>query len=256
MTGASSGIGYELAKIFAENGYDLIIVSNSDRIHEAAASLKMANTDVRGVQADLATFDGVETFYSEIQDAGSPLDAIAINAGVGVSGDFARDTDLRDELNMIHLNLVGPVHLTKRVLPQMIARGEGRILYTSSIAGAMPAPFLAVYGATKAFLTSFGQAIRNELRDTRVTVTVLMPGPTETNFFHRAGMEDTKLAVSEKDDAAEVAREGFDALLEGKDHVVAGSAKNTLQATAGHLLPDTVVAEMHRKQAEPGSANR
>ena len=145
------------------------------------------------------------------------------------------------------------MHLAKRVLKEMVARGQGRILFTSSIAGTMPSPFEAVYGASKAFLTSFAQAIRNELKDTGVTITTLMPGVTETNFFERAGMQDTKLGTSEKDDAAEVAKQGFEALMAGKDHVVAGSFKNKLQAAAAHILPDPTVANMHRKMSEPGS---
>ena len=208
------------------------------------------------MQADLASYEGVEELYQTIKSSGRPVDSIAINAGVGVSGDFARDTSLQSELNLIRLNVISPVHLTKRVAKDMVQQGHGRILFTSSIAGTMPAPFEAVYGASKAFLTSFAQAIRNELKDTGVSVTALMPGATETDFFHRAGMDDTKLGVSEKDDAGEVAREGFEALMAGKDHVVAGSFKNKVQAAAGHVLPDPAVAQMHRKQSEPGSANK
>lgn len=256
ITGASSGIGYELAKVFAQNGYDLLIVSAGPGIETAASQLKSLGGEVRSAQIDLANFDGVEKLYQTIQSSGRNLDSVVINAGVGVSGDFARDTDLQEELNLIRLNVISPVHLAKRVLKDMIAQGHGRILFTSSIAGTMPAPFEAVYGASKAFLSSFAQAIRNELKDTGITITALMPGATETNFFHRAGMEDTKLGTSEKDDAAEVARDGYEALMAGKDHVVAGSFKNKLQAAAGHGLPDPFVAEMHRKQSEPGSATK
>jgi short-subunit dehydrogenase len=253
VTGASSGIGYELAKQFAQNGFDLLIASNSERIEEAANSLRALGANVENVKADLASYDGVEKLYETIRSR--PVDAIAINAGVGVGGDFAGN-DLNAELNLIRLNVISPVHLTKRVLQDMLQRGRGRILFTSSIAGTMPAPFEAVYGASKAFLTSFAQAIRNELKDTGITVTALMPGATETQFFHRAGLDDTKISASEKDDAAEVAREGFEALMAGKDHVVAGSFKNKVQAAAGHVLPDPAVAQMHRKQSEPGSANK
>lgn len=254
VTGASSGIGYELAREFAEHGYDLLIVSEHERIADAARSLEGLGVLVESMQADLANYDGVEELYKKIETSGRELDAIAINAGVGVSGDFARTTELDDELNLIQLNVICPVHLTKRVVRNMLQQGRGKILFTSSIAGTMPAPFLAVYGASKAFLTSFAQALRNELKDTGVSITVLMPGATETEFFERAGMEDTKIGASEKDDPAEVAKEGFEALMAGKDHVVAGSFKNKLQAVAGHILPDPTMAEMHRKQAEPGSA--
>jgi uncharacterized protein len=255
VTGASSGIGYELARQFAQHGFDLLIVSNSQRIADAEQSLRSLGADVESTEADLASPDGVEKLYENIRASGRPIDTVAINAGVGVGGDFT-DTDLQAELNLIRLNVISPVHLAKRVLKDMRQQGHGRILFTSSIAGAMPAPFEAVYGASKAFLTSFAQAIRNELKDTGITVTALMPGATETDFFHRAGLDDTKVGASEKDDAAEVAREGFEALMAGKDHVVAGSFKNKLQAAAGHVMPDPAVAEMHRKQSEPGSASR
>jgi short-subunit dehydrogenase len=150
-----------------------------------------------------------------------------------------------------------PVHLAKRVLPDMVSRGgSGRVLITSSIAATMPGPFDAVYNASKAFLQSFSQVIRNELKDTGVTVTALMPGPTDTNFFHRAGMDDTAVGAGEKDDPAQVAREGFEALMAGKDHIVAGSFKNKVQATIAHVLPDAATAELHRKQAKPGSAKK
>jgi short-subunit dehydrogenase len=255
VTGASSGIGYELARQFGEHGYDLLIVSSKEHIRDAERALEDTGASVQSVQADLATYDGVEQLYAAIQQTGRNLDAIAINAGVGISGDFARETDLRDELNLINLNVISPVHLAKRVLKDMLQAGGGRILFTSSIAGTMPGPFEAVYNASKAFLTSFAQAVRNELKDTNITITILMPGATETEFFERAGLEDTKLGAGEKDDPAEVARQGYEALMAGKDHIVAGSFKNKLQAMAGHVLPDPMMADFHRKQSEPGSAS-
>jgi len=173
-----------------------------------------------------------------------------------VSGDFATQTDLEKELYLINLNVVSTVHLAKRVLEDMVGRGNGRILFTSSIAATMPGPYEAVYNASKAFISSFAEGIRAELKDKGVTVTSLMPGPTETNFFHRAGAEDTKLGASEKDDPAEVAREGYEALMAGKDKVVAGSFKNKLQAAAGNFLPETATAALHKKLTEPGSAKK
>jgi len=256
VTGASSGIGFELAKQFAEHGFDLLIASEGQDIIDAARRLGENGANVDSLTVDLAQYDGVEKLYQKMKESGRPVDAVAINAGVGVGGDFTHNTDLNAELNLIDLNVKSAVHLTKRVAKDMAERGQGRILFTSSIAAVMPAPFEAVYGASKAFLQSFAQAVRNELKDTGVTVTALQPGATETNFFHRAGMDDTKVGANEKDDPAEVAREGFEALMAGKDHVVAGSMKNAVQATAAHVLPDTVTAELHRKQSEPGSANR
>jgi len=256
ITGASTGIGYELAKEFARNGFDLLIVAENSEINEAAAALRNSGVQVRAVKLDLAKPEGVEDLYSEIRSTGRPIAAIALNAGVGAGGDFARDSDLEENLNLIDLNVRSTVHLAKLVIPDMIQQGQGRILFTSSIASTMPGTFNAVYNASKAFVQSFSQAIRNELKDTGVTVTALMPGPTETEFFHRADMDDTKVGASEKDDPAEVAHEGYEALMAGKDHVVAGSFKNKVQAAMAHVLPDSVLAEMHRKQAEPGTGKK
>lgn len=257
VTGASSGIGYELAKQFAEHGFDLLLAAEDQGIHKAAQEIQSLGVSVQDLQVDLANYEGVEKLCGVIKSTGRPVDAIAINAGVGVGGDFVRDTDLQAELNLINLNVTSSVHLAKRIAPEMVNRHQGRILFTSSIAATMPAPFEAVYGASKAFLLSFSEALRNELKDTGVTVTALMPGATETNFFHRAGMDDTKVGASEKDDPAEVAKDGFEALMAGKDKVIAGAFKNKLQGGLGsRILPETVKAELHRKQGEPGSASQ
>ena len=256
VTGASNGIGYELAKQFAQNGFDLLVTSTGPSINEAALAFEKLGAQVETVQADLATYDGVETLYNKIKGTGRSVDAIAINAGVGVGGDFARETDLKDELNLINLNVVSSVHLAKRVVKDMVDRHQGRILFSSSIAALMPGPFEAVYAASKAFLQSFSEALRNELKDTGVTVTSLMPGPTDTNFFHRAGMDDTKAGADKKDDPAMVAKQGFEALMAGKDSIIAGSLQTKLQGTVSKVLPDTANAELHRQLTEPGSANK
>jgi short-subunit dehydrogenase len=255
VTGASSGIGLELAKLFATNGYDLVIVAEDEGIESAADQLRSIGPMVEPVQADLATQDGVEELWNRVQKMGRPVDAIAINAGVGVGGPFL-ETDLDEEINLINLNVTGAVHLAKHVVQHMAERREGKILFTSSIAADMPAPFEAVYGASKAFLLSFSEALRNELKDTNITVTALQPGPTDTNFFDRAGMQDTKVGADKKDDPADVARDGFEALMAGKDKVVAGSFKNVVQSKMAHVTPDTMTAEMHRKLSEPGSASK
>lgn len=256
VTGASTGIGLELAKEFARNGFDLLIAAENSEIHRAADMLRQSGVQVEATQVDLAKPDGVETLYRQIRSTGRTVDAIAINAGVGGGGDFARETELQTDLNIIDLNVRSTVHLAKRVLQDMVPAGHGRILFTSSIASTMPGTFNAVYNASKAFIQSFSQAIRNELKDTGVTITALMPGPTETEFFHRADMDDTKVGSSEKDDPAEVARQGYEALMAGKDHVIAGSFKNKLQATVAHVLPDAVLAQMHRGEAEHGTAKK
>ncbi len=255
VTGASSGIGYELAKQFAQNGFDLLVASEGEGINTAAREFEALGANVQVAQVDLASHEGVHKLQEAIQSSGRPVDAIAINAGVGVSGRFL-ETDLAEEINMVELNVVSTLHLAKYIVKQMVARGSGRILFTASIAGTMPTPYEAVYGATKAFVRSLSQSLREELKDTGVSVTALMPGATETNFFHRAGADDTKLGASEKDDPAEVAKEGYEALMAGKDHVVAGAFKNKLQAAAGYALPDPLVASAHASMAEPGSANK
>ncbi|MDV2993226.1 MAG: Ribitol 2-dehydrogenase [Chroococcidiopsis sp. SAG 2025] len=255
VTGASSGIGYELAKQFAQNGFDLLITATNSNLNEVAQTLEGMDAKVETVQADLVTYGGVEALYQKIQNTNRAVDAIAINAGVGVGGDFARETDLQDELNLINLNVVSSVHLAKRVVKDMVNRGKGRILFTSSIAALMPGSFEAVYAASKAFIQSFSEGLRNELKDTGVTVTALMPGPTETNFFHRAGMDDTNVGANQKDDPAEVAKQGFEALMKGKDSIIAGSLATKIQGAVSKVLPDTVNAELHRKLTEPGSAN-
>jgi short-subunit dehydrogenase len=254
ITGASSGIGFELAREFAEHGFDLLVVAEDEGIETAAGSLRSLGAKVESVRADLATYDGVESVYERIRASGRPLDAVALNAGVGVGGPFAQN-DLDEELKLIALNVTSVVHLAKRVVQDMVARNEGRILFTSSIAAEAPAPYQAVYGASKAFVQSFAQALRDELRNTNITVTALQPGATDTNFFHRAAMEDTKVANMPHSDAADVARQGFEALMEGKDHVVAAMAMERAQVALGKAMPETTKAKIHRQLNEPGSAN-
>jgi uncharacterized protein len=255
VTGASSGIGFELAKVLAENGFDLLINAEDAELAEAKRELAGLSS-VDSVRADLARPEGVEELHEAIRSSGRPVDVLCVNAGIGEGGDFARGTDLEKELRLVDLNVRSTVHLTKLVLRDMVSRDEGRILITSSIASTMPGSFQAVYNASKSFDQSFALAIREELKDTGVSVTALMPGPTETEFFERAGMEDTKVGASEKDDPAEVARESFEALMNGKAKVVAGSVMNKVQASvAGRVLPDGAKAKMHRRMAEPGSAD-
>jgi len=253
VTGASSGIGLALAREFADHGYDLVVAAEDAGIHDAAEALGATGVDVTAVQADLATVEGVEALAGKVL-AGPAPEVLAVNAGVGVGGPFL-DTDLQDHLRLIALNVTGAVHLTHRVLPILVARGDGKLLFTSSIAATMPGPYESTYAASKAFLFSFAEAIRHELRDTGLTVTALMPGPTDTEFFERAGLEDTKVGQSDKDDPAEVARDGFEALMAGQDHVVAGSRKNRAQAGTAKVMPARAGAAMHGRMAEPGSGS-
>ncbi len=250
VTGASSGIGLELAKQFAINGYDLLLVAEPEGLDAAAAEIGKFNVSVQTLGVDLKTKEGIHAVRDAA--AGRPIDAIAINAGFGLGGAFI-ETDLHKELDMIDLNVKSSVHLAKHVLPDMVARNKGKVLFTSSVAAVMPSPFEAVYGATKAFLLMFAESLANELKDSEVTITAILPGPTETNFFHRAEMDDTKAGKDKKDDPAEVAKKAFAAMEHGTGKAYVGSFKNKVMGMMADLLPDDVGANAHRKLAEPGS---
>jgi short-subunit dehydrogenase len=248
VTGASSGIGYELAKLCAENGYDLVVAADRP-LEEAAQEFRGLGAAVDAVETDLATMEGVDKLYAAI--SGRAVDALLANAGHGL-GDAFLDQDFADARHVIDTNITGTIYLIQKVGRDMRARGRGRILITGSVAGFLPGSFHAVYNGTKAFIDSFSFALRNELKDSGVTVTCLMPGATETEFFERAGMEDTKVGSGSKDDAAKVARDGFDAMMKGEGDVVSGW-KNKIQMTLAAVAPAGALAEMHRKEAEPGS---
>jgi short-subunit dehydrogenase len=251
VTGASSGIGLELAKQCAAHGFDVMICAEDRAIHDAA--LQIQGTDgvqVKAIQADLATREGCQQLANAVLDYGAPVDALLLNAGIGVGGPFL-ETSLEDELRVVALNCNHVIYLAKRLVPDMVARGKGRVMITASIASTTPSPYHAVYGATKAFDMSFAEALRTELADTGVTVTALQPGPTDTNFFGRAHMEDTKIGRSEKDDPAGVAKRGFEAMMDGKDSVLAGEFKSKLQGLANEVLPETVKSKASAKQAKP-----
>lgn len=254
ITGASSGIGFELARQFGQNGFDLLIASSTNDIFEAQDHLEEEGFTVEAIKANLASYAGVEHLVQNIKRIGRPLEAIAINAGIGMGGRFT-ETNLNQEINLINLNIVSVVHLTKRILPLMQSQAHGRILYTSSIASQMPSPFEAVYGASKAFVTSFAESIRNEVKSSGITVTILMPGATNTNFFHRADMDDTKAGSEMKyqNDPAEVARQGFEALMEGKENLFSESLLTKIQGYALKILPEKAKAQIHRKWSEPHS---
>jgi len=255
VTGASSGIGLELAKVFAEEGFDLVIAAEDDEIAAAESELASTGVTVISVRVDLSDPDGVEQLWNRVQQLGRAVDAIALNAGIGAGGAFATDTELGQELTLVDLNVRSTVHLAKLAIRDMVSRNEGRVLFTSSVASTMPGAFQAVYNASKSFVQSFALALRNELKDSGVSITSLMPGPTDTEFFERADMLDTKIGAGEKDDPAQVARQGYEALMAGDERVVGGSVKNKLQVAASRVMPDGAKAEMHRQMAEPGSAD-
>jgi short-subunit dehydrogenase len=252
VTGASSGIGYELAKCCARDGYDLLIAADEPEIFNAADRLRELGVTVQAVEADLATIEGVDELYGAAN--GRPVDALLANAGLGLGKAFL-DQNWDEARHVIDTNVTGTVYLVHKVGNDMRASGSGRILFTGSIAGFMPGTFQAVYNGTKAFVDSFSFALRAELKNSGVTVTCLMPGATETEFFERADMMDTKVGQSKKDDPAAVARIGYDAMLAGDGDVVSGW-QNKLRSAMALITPSGVLAEMHRGMAEPGSGEK
>lgn len=250
VTGASTGIGFELAHIAAREGCDLIVVANEPLIASAAEDFRQFGTQVESIEADLSTIEGVDRLLGA---AGvRPIDLLFANAGVGTGGAFL-EQEVANWRHSIDTNVTGTVYLIQKVLRDMVARGEGKILVTGSIAGYIPGSFNAIYNATKAFIDNFTEALRNEIKDVEgVTLTTLMPGPTETEFFARAGMLDTKVGQDDnKADPSKVAQDGWDALMAGTGHIVSGLS-NKLQVAGAGVVPQAVLAEMHRKQAEPG----
>jgi uncharacterized protein len=250
VTGASSGIGLELAREAASRGYDLLIAAD-EPLTSAEQSLRALGGQVETVQADLATREGVDALFAKIGNR--PVDALLANAGHGLGKGFL-DQEFAEVQHVINTNVTGTLDLIQRVGRQMRSRNAGKILITGSIAGFMPGTFQAVYNGTKAFIDSFAYALRNELKDTEVTVTCLMPGVTDTEFFARADLLDTKYGADEhKADPADVAKTGFDAMEKGEAGVVAGASNKLRQALSG-IMPNVLLAEQHRKLAEPGGA--
>jgi short-subunit dehydrogenase len=253
VTGASSGIGYELARCCIDDGFDLVIAADDPALDEAADRLRQMKeqASVKSVQADLATRQGVDALLEAI--AGRPVDALLANAGHGLGRGFL-DQDFDAIRHVIDTNITGTLDLIQRVGRKMRARAAGRILVTGSIAGFIPGTYQAVYNGSKAFIDSFCFALRHELKDSGVTVTCLMPGPTDTEFFERADMLDTRVGQQKKDDPADVARAGFAAMKKGEGDVVSGW-KNKLQTAAAAVTPAGILAEQHRRLAEPGGGS-
>jgi short-subunit dehydrogenase len=251
VTGASNGIGTEIAKQLAQWDYDIVATGRSHSIDDKAAQLRSLGAVVYPIRADLGSYDGVEKLWHQVGQIGRPLDVAVLNAGLSIGGAFATDTDLDAELNLIAVNVNAIVHLAKRVVPAMIMRGSGRILITSSISATTPTPYETVYGPSKAFGYSFAESLREELRGTGVTVTALLPGATDSDFHQRAGMGATAIGKGKKNDKRLVARQGVDALLAGKDHVVAGDITTKSQALINKVLPETVKARRHGAKTKP-----
>lgn len=256
VTGATAGIGHELARIFARNGYDVVVSAEDERVDGTASELQREfGVTGYGVRSDLATFDGREQLVERVAGLGRPVDALALNAGVGVTGDLVRETELRDHLRLIDLNVGSTVHLARRFAPAMVARKQGRILITSSVAVSTPVPYQSTYAASKAFVHSFSHALRTELADDGVTVTALQPGGTDTEFWERSGAEDTKMGQSDMSDPADVAQAGYDAMMRGDDHVIAGKLVHKLAEKAAALLPDKLTSKLTGTATKPGSGD-
>jgi short-subunit dehydrogenase len=252
ITGASSGIGFELAKCCAERGFDLLIAADEAWVQSAADILRESETTVEAVEVDLATMGGVDELYAATK--GRPVAALLANAGRGLGHAFL-DQDFGEVRRVLDTNAMGTLYLVQKIGRDMRKRGDGRILITGSIAGFMPGTYQAVYNGTKALLDSFAAALRAELKDSGVTVTCLMPGPTDTEFFARAGMLDTKIGKDKKQPAKEVAEVGLEAMMRGDGEVISGW-KNKVQAAVAHVLPSSAVADLHGSLAKPGTASK
>ncbi|HYI39855.1 MAG TPA: SDR family NAD(P)-dependent oxidoreductase [Allosphingosinicella sp.] len=251
VTGASSGIGLQLAKLAAKDGYDLIVAADTPLV-DASLELEGLGVEVRNVETDLATFAGVDRLLEAA--GGRQVDLLVANAGHGLGRAFL-DQDPAEWRHVIDTNVTGTVYLVQQVAREMVARNAGRILITGSIAGHMAGAFQAVYNGTKAFVDSFADALVNELKDSEVTVTCLKPGATDTHFFERADLKDTKVGTMKKDDPADVAKTGWEAMKKGERSAIHG-VHNKLQVAAASVLGGGFSAEMHRSIAEPGTAQK
>jgi uncharacterized protein len=250
VTGASSGIGLEIAKLAAKDGYDLIVAADTPFV-EAGPALKELGVTVHEIEADLSTKGGVDQLLTVV--GGRPVDVLVANAGHGLGHGFL-DQSPDEWLHVVNTDITGTLLLVQPIVRQMVERGEGRVLITGSIAGHLAGAFQAVYNGSKAFIDSFAAALNEEIKDSGVTITCLKPGATETNFFHRAELDDTKVGQAKKDDPADVAKTGWEAMKKGEPAVIHG-LKNKLQVAAADVMTDATTAKLHRAQAEPGSGS-
>lgn len=249
VTGGSSGIGFELANHFAQNGFDLVISGSSEKVENSAEEIRKLGAECFPYQADAATYEGVQSLWDFVVSLNRPLDAAALNVGIGQGGAFI-DNDLEDDFKLIAINITGTVHMAKRVATHMVSNGKGRILITSSISATQPTPYETVYGPSKAFGFSFAESLREELRETGVTVTALLPGATDSDFHQNAGMGSSAIGKSKKNDKTEVARQGFEALMNDVDHVVGGDEATRQQAIENRTTPEVVKAHNHAPKAQ------
>lgn len=251
ITGGTSGIGKELAKLFAQDGYNLVIVAR-DEAELAATQQEISSrfgVQVNIISKDLMEPNAAEELYDELKQNGTIINVLVNDAGQGQHGKFT-EYDIQRDVDIIQLNIITLTILTKLFLKDMIARNEGKILQLSSLASTTPGPLLAVYSATKAYVESFTQAVINEIKDTNVTMTALLPGATDTDFFSKADAENTKQVREMKlDDPADVAKDGYEALMSGNNRVVSGF-KNKVMAAMSSIMPEQAGASNMRKTME------
>jgi len=254
ITGASTGIGFELATLAAKDGYDILVVADEPLINDAARDFEQFGTNVQAVEADLSTIDGVDKLLAAAN--GRRIDVLCANAGRGLGHGFL-DQKVDDWRRVVDTNITGTAYLLQRVLPDMVTRNDGKVLVVGSVAGYIPGAFQAVYNGTKAFIDSFTEALRNELKDADgVTISTLMPGPVDTEFFARGDLLDTQVGSDpNKRSAEDVAADGWKALMNGKPSVFSGWTTK-IQGVLANVVPGSVLAEQHRKMAEPGSADK
>lgn len=254
ITGASTGIGFELATLAAKDGHDILVVADEPLINDAARDFEQFGTTVQAVEADLSTIEGVDKLLAATN--GRRVDVLCANAGRGLGHGFL-EQKVDDWRHVVDTNITGTIYLLQKVLPDMVARNEGKVLVVGSVAGYIPGAFQAVYNGTKAFIDSFTEALRNELKDADgVTISTLMPGPVDTEFFDRGDLMDTSVGTDpNKSDPADVAKDGWNAVMGGKPSIFSGW-KTKIQGVLANVTPGSVLAEQHRKMAEPGSADK
>lgn len=250
ITGSSSGIGLELAKQFALHGFDVAISGSSNKIYEAAEEIRSMGVEAYPFKADASTYEGVESFWKFTAGLGRPVEAAVLNVGIAIGGRFTENT-LEDEFRVLAINVTGTVHMAKRVVQHMVPNGRGKILIVSSVSATLPTPYETVYGPSKAFGFSFAESLREELRETGVTVTALLPGATNSEFHANAGMAKTRIGLSQKNDKTLVARQGFEALMNDIDHVVGGDEETRKAVIDNRTTPETVKAARHAELTHP-----
>lgn len=251
ITGGSSGIGFELAKLLANDGYDLLIGGYSDRVFNAVEELKKYGNNVNGVKADLATEEGVNKFLESIATNNQPINIAILNAGISLGGAFL-DNSIEAHLNLLSLNVISILKIAHALIPKMIQNGGAKILLNSSLSATTPTPYEGIYGATKAFISSFGNSLREELIGTGIQLTILHPGATSTEFHHRAGMDSTVFGDNSwKNDPVLVAKQGYQGLLRGQTNLVGGDVDTVRSWNDNKILSEEEKARRFAESSRP-----